>query len=132
MKKHARLENDIQRDIELAIGAEPDLLILRNSVGQAVYVDEDTERRYVVPYGLGTGSPDLVCQLHVWGVAVWLCLEVKAPGEVPRPDQEKCHVQWRRFGALVAVVTSADEGIEAVVQARKEVRRRIKKEMVAS
>lgn len=64
---HARrtsLEKSIQHDIELALGAEPDLLLLRNSVGEAKYYGNDG-KMFVVPYGLGDGSPDIVGLLRV-------------------------------------------------------------------
>lgn len=110
-------ENALQRAIEAAIGAEPDLLVLRNSVGQARHVHEDSARVFFVPYGLGVGSPDLVCILAPRGR--WFCLEVKQPGEEPTDEQRKCHAVWRRFGAFVAVVTSADEARAALEEARR-------------
>lgn len=111
-------ESKIQRDIELAIGAETDLLLLRNNVGQAEHVNAETGRVYHMPYGLGVGSPDLVGILGPHGR--WFCLEVKAPGEKPRPDQEQCHRAWRRFGAFVATVHSVEEARAALERAREE------------
>lgn len=110
------LEKKIQRDIEAAFGAEPDLLLLRNSVGLARYVDESDGKEFFVPYGLGNGSPDLVGILAPAGR--WVCLEVKQPGEKPDPHQRACHAVWRRFGAFVATVTSVDEVRAALGRAR--------------
>src|SRR5262249_18565243 len=59
MAKRSRLEREVQRDIELAIGAELDLLLMKNSCGVASYVT-DEGKTFKVPYGLGNGSPDLV------------------------------------------------------------------------
>ncbi len=115
-RKLDRLENPIQRDIELDLGALPDLLLLRNNVGRAVFVNESDARQYSVPYGLGTGSPDLVGILGPEGR--FFCLEVKAPGEVPRPEQEKCHRTWRNFGAFVATVDSVGSARAALERAR--------------
>ncbi|MDB4993660.1 MAG: hypothetical protein JWM74_1092 [Myxococcaceae bacterium] len=124
------LEKKIQADIEADIGAERDLLLLRNSVGQARYVSDDNKVFYV-PYGLGVGSPDLVGMLRMRGTvfvdgltqpfshACWFCLEVKQPGETAEPAQEKCHAVWRRFGAFIAVVTSVAEARAALERARR-------------
>ncbi len=117
------LESKIQREIELALGAEPDLLLLRNSVGEAAFFNRDG-KRYQVPYGLGVGSPDLVGLLLGGGsCAVWFCLEVKRPDEDLTKDQVKCHEVWRRFGALVFVVRSVDEACAALQTARGRARR---------
>jgi hypothetical protein len=100
--RRTRLEKVVQREIELALGAEP-------------YMDPDGGV-FHVPYGLGTGSPDLVGILAPWGR--WLCLEVKAPGEDARDEQEKCHRAWRRFGAFVETVRSVEEARTALQRAR--------------
>ena len=107
-------EKHIQRDIQLALGAEPDLLLMRNQCGQATYVtDEGHEFR--VPYGLGPGSPDLVGILDGRVFA----LEVKAHDGVVSPDQKKCHELWRRFGAHVSVVRTVAEAKHALTEARR-------------
>lgn len=120
-KRRSVLEKQIQREIEAEIGAEPDLLLMKNSVGVAKYFD-DAGKQYVVPYGLGVGSPDLVGILHVsvagWTVGVWLCLEVKpAEGDL-EPDQIRCHAAWKRFGAIVETVRSPKEARAALDRAR--------------
>jgi hypothetical protein len=147
-RRRSQLEKQIQRDIEADLGAEPDLLLLRNSVGEARYVDEQTGKEWHVPYGLGVGSPDLVGLLRVElrhrnegdpvvvrsidGVddavfaltrpvspAIWLCLEVKVPGEEADDHQAKVHDIWRRFGAVVEVVHSVAEARAALERARR-------------
>lgn len=115
MKQQSKLEKTIQAEIEAEIGAEPDLIILKNSVGLARHYD-DEGKSWKVPYGLGTGSPDLVGILAPWGR--WFCIEVKVPGEEPDPHQLKCHEQWRAMGALVYVATSATEARHALAAAR--------------
>ncbi len=112
----SHVENGIQRAIELAIGAEPDLIVLRNNVGVATHTNEKTGKTYRTAYGLGTGSPDLVGILAPAGR--WFCLEIKAPGEVPRPEQHICHRAWRKFGAFVAAVDSVASAREALARAR--------------
>lgn len=120
-KRRGVLEKQRQREIEAAIGAEPDLLLMKNSVGVAKYFD-DNGKQFIVPYGLGTGSPDLVGILRVTVgdlvVGVWFCLEVKADEGDLSPEQRRCHEIWRRFGAIVEVVRSADEASAALARAR--------------
>jgi len=113
--KRDHLEAELQRQIEAAIGAEPDLLLMKNSVGNARYTTKDG-KAFHVPYGLGTGSPDLVAILAPLGG--WFCLEVKCPGEKPTAEQLKMHALWRSFGAYVEVVTSVDEAKAALREAR--------------
>jgi hypothetical protein len=124
-EKRSAFERDLQRQIEAAIGSEPDLLLLRNQVGEAVYYATNAvgdAKEYHVPYGLGVGSPDLVALLRAtYGgrtVACWFCLEVKVRGQDADVHQAKCHAVWRRFGAFVAVVHSVEEAREALRVAR--------------
>jgi hypothetical protein len=114
-----RLEKAIQREIEAAIGSEPDMLLMRNAVGQAVFTSEETGKRFVVPFGLGLGSPDLVAILRRGRVGIWFALELKRPGEEPTPEQVKCHEVWRSFGAIVETVTSVVEARAALNRARE-------------
>lgn len=109
-------EAQIQRDIQLALGTEADLLLFKNSVGLARHVDYRTGRSFHVPYGLLAGSPDLVGILAPEGR--WFCLEVKQPGERPTAEQLHCHDVWRAAGAFVAVVTSVVEAKAALGRAR--------------
>ena len=123
-RKRSTLEKKIQADIEAALGCEPDLLLLRNAVGKATYVNDDAHE-FHVPFGLGVGSPDLVAMLLVPTqpvVAVWFCLEVKADEGQVDPDQENCHRIWRRFGALIHVVRSVAEGRAALEASRSAMR----------
>lgn len=108
------LESQVQREIELAIGALPGVLCLRNNVGRML----DARGRWFA-YGLGEGSPDLLCIVD--GRAVGL--EVKRPGGRAEPHQARCHEQWRAVGAFVAVVTSAAEALAAIERARRGERR---------
>ncbi len=138
--RHSTLENEIQRQIEAGLGAEPDFLLLRNSVGKASYLNEESGKEYHVPYGLGVGSPDLVgilrveasrapsqrnvsLDLYKSALGIWLCFEVKVPGEDAEPHQAHSHRIWRSFGALVYVVHSVVEARSALVEARALVRR---------
>lgn len=137
--RRTTLEKQIQRNIEADLGAEPDLLLLRNSVGKATFTDEEKGEQFHVPYGLGVGSPDLVgiLRLTIKGrvcvsggkivghtkdhlaLGVWFCLEVKAGDEDATDEQKKVHAIWRRFGALVFVVHSVAEARAALEEARR-------------
>jgi hypothetical protein len=108
-------ENALQRDIEAAIGAEPDLLLFKNSVGRARFATAEG-RVFHVPYGLCVGSPDLVGILAPRGR--WFCREVKVPGEAATAEQAHIHDAWRSFGAFVRVVHSVDEARAALLAAR--------------
>lgn len=120
--RHSSLESKIQAEVLDAIGAEPDVLILRNQVGAVKYFDEKTGEPRFVTMGLGTGSPDLVGILRIAHgagfVGIWFALEIKAEKGRFEKDQLKVHEIWRRFGALVFVVRSADEARQALIVAR--------------
>lgn len=121
-KRRTRLERAIQADIEAEIGAEPDLLLFKNSVGKARYfADDGTE--FFVPYGLGVGSPDLVgiLRIVVAGITLgmWFCLEVKPLEGELEPEQVKCHAAWRAFGAFIETVRSPAEARAALDRARR-------------
>lgn len=119
MTKRATLEAEIQRRILAEIGAEPDFTVFKNSVGLAQHFDDKTGKAWKVPYGLGTGSPDLVGILHFGQcIGCWVALEVKCPGEEAEPHQAVVHDQWRAAGALVYVVHSAVEARMALATAR--------------
>jgi hypothetical protein len=110
-------EAEVQRAIELALGAEPDLILMRSANGVARNVDADGRERFT-RMGLPNGTPDLVGVLAPSGR--WFALECKRPGEHATPDQARLHALWRRFGAHVSVVHSADEARAALSHARKE------------
>ena len=110
-------ESEIQRGIELELGAEPDLLLMRNANGVARNIDPEGRERFT-RMGLPNGSPDLVGILSPRGK--WLALEVKRPGESTTAEQRRVHAIWRRFGAFVATVHSPDEARAALEEARKE------------
>lgn len=127
-RRRTKLERNVKAEIEAEIGAEPDLLLLRNTVGQVKYYDGDGNERRVT-YGLGVGSPDLVGILTVppragglGGVGVWFCLEIKAEEGDPSETQAETIPVWIRFGALVYVVKSAREARSALEHARRVLR----------
>jgi len=54
------------------------------------------------------GAPDFLISLDGRAIAI----EVKMPGQVPRPDQMDCHTLMRANGWTVVVVTSVQEVAE--------------------
>lgn len=109
-------ENEIMREILAALGAEPDLYLMRNQVGGAERFDVETNEVRHERYGLAPGSSDLVAILAPSGR--WFCLEVKTA--IGRVDEEQ--TKWmalaRKFGAFACVVRSVDEAIAALQRAR--------------
>lgn len=105
-------ERDLQQQIRLALGADPRVVLWRNNVGEAEYWKHGRVQR--VTYGLAPGSADLVGLLHT---GRFLALEVKAPGQNPKPDQARWLELVRRMGGFAAVVRSVDEAQVAVEEA---------------
>lgn len=103
-------EARVLRDIEIAIGAMPGVLLRRAAV---MITDPETGRRRFLP-GLGPGTPDLVACVE----GRWVGLEVKAESGRPEPTQLVMQGQIRRAGGLYEFVWSADEAIELVERAR--------------
>lgn len=109
-------ETEIMREILAALGAQPDLYIMRNQVGGAERFDVETNEVRHERYGLAPGSSDLVAILAPKGR--WFCLEVKtATGRVDE-EQTKWLARMRRFGAFACVVRSVEEAVAALERAR--------------
>ena len=88
----------------------PDVLLLRNNSGARGRVRFGLQNRQ-----LRTGSPDLIACVRGRFVA----LEVKLPGQSPRPDQKAFLEAIRASGGEAYVVTSVDEALEALREASK-------------
>lgn len=73
-------------------------------------VHSRTDRKATTP----EGTPDLVFALHGYAMAV----ELKRPGEEPRPEQMKVMQQMQVNGWTVAVITSL-EGFKAFLDANE-------------
>lgn len=123
MKQNRELESKIQHDILRVLGCLPDLTVYRNTVGQATMFNADAGKYQRIAFGLCPGSADLVCMLRVEHAgrvfAQWVCLEIKRPGEKPRPDQAKWAQAARQMGAFATYVTSTEEALAAVQRARE-------------
>lgn len=125
-------EKRIRNQIMNELGKDPCLLVLPNPTGVAQYVDEETGKSYTVTYGLGAikggGGPDLVVLIHWKGACgVRGCqavgIEVKQPGEQPRPNQ----VAWRRnaarWGMRIGVASTVEMATTLIDYQKSELRK---------
>lgn len=101
-------ESKLQRQIVLAIGAMPFVIVYRNSVGLAEHTRADGQV-VRLSYGLGPGTPDLIVLVR----DRLLGLEVK-DGTAQSESQRQVQRQWDAIGATYRVVTSV-EGARAAV-----------------
>lgn len=102
-------ETEIQQQIRLALGREPDLVLWRNNTGVAKH---DGRK---VRYGLALGSSDLVGIL----AGRFVALEVKRP-KGRASDEQKLFVELvRAKGGFAAFVRSVDEARAAIQRARE-------------
>lgn len=104
-------ESSVLREVLLALGNQPDLVVFRNNTG---VLRDETGRP--VRYGLMVGSPDIVGILAPWGRFVGF--EVKRPGGKQSPDQER----WARIaetrGAYCVLVQSAKQALDVLAVIR--------------
>lgn len=128
-------EAQVEREVLRAVGTIPDVLLLRNEVGQGhpaavrfalqealapfgpavVATALSVLARHTIRWGLGVGSPDLVGS--VGGRAGGL--ELKAADGVVSDEQRRFHAAARRRGAFVAVVRSDAEARDAIERWRR-------------
>lgn len=129
------LEKDVREAIRAALGREPDLFLMLNTIAHGTMVDRSGAARHQHA-GLPKGSADLIGVLAPLGRI--FALEVKrSPRELPRPlaelealphrnpAQEHEYLQqlWaanvRKRGGFAAFVSSVDEAWAALGRARK-------------
>jgi hypothetical protein len=109
----AALERRIQRDIEIALGALPGVLVYAN--GTATIEKRAGGRTWREHTGLGEGTPDLV----VLDRGRVVGLEVKSETGAPEDSQLRVQAQWHRTGAFYAFVRSVDDALAALSRARE-------------
>jgi hypothetical protein len=103
-------ETKLQNEIRLAVSEEiRQCVLFRNSVGTF-----KTSDGAFVTAGLPPGSADLIGILCRGGKGIFVALEVKCPGEKPRPDQLAFLNRIRDLGGIAAVVTSVEEALDAL------------------
>jgi hypothetical protein len=106
------LEKTIMDNIQLKLGARPDVRLWRNNVG--AYKDE---RGHLVRYGR-PGSADLTGLVLPDGVR--LEVEVKRPGGKLSEDQQKFAAMTMRFGGIYILATSVEQAEVSLNQALAE------------
>ena len=115
----SKLENEVQREIRLALGKMPGLVLWRNNTGVAKFGFDGEKGR--VRYGLCEGSSDLVGIITLPnGTGRFIALEVKrhAQGSKESELQEKFLALVRSRGGFAATVRDAEEAKQAVERAR--------------
>jgi hypothetical protein len=129
------VESTILAQVRAWAATQPDLHLWRNNTGAL----RDATGR-MVRYGLCEGSADLVglltvdvgtdvpCPSHpdldyvapaVRRIARFLALEVKRPGEKPRPEQAAWLRVVQQAGGVAAVVTNVAEAERVIEEARR-------------
>lgn len=104
-------ENELQQQIRLELGHEPDLVLWRNAMGVGV-TESGTKQRF----GLALGSSDLVGILAPSGRFV--ALEVKTDRGRVRDEQKLFLDLVRGRGGFAAIVRSVDDALAAIERAR--------------
>jgi hypothetical protein len=102
-------EARVLRDIEIAVGALPGVLVRRGAV---MVQDIATGRRRFLP-GLGPGTPDLVVCVE----GRWVGLEVKGDDGRPEPTQLDMQRHIRAAGGVYEFVWSTEEARGVIEQA---------------
>ena len=69
-----------------------------------------------VQAGLPPGSSDLVGIALIDGIGVFVAIEVKCPGQKPRPDQVNFLEHVKKMGGIAGVATSPEEAIALLQQ----------------
>lgn len=106
------LEDKVQHEIRLALGARTDCVFWRNAVGLA-----ETKSGAKIKFGLGKGTSDLVGFCRPSGRFV--ALEIKRAGKEKtskqrKKEQEAFLAMVRLGGGYSAKVTSVEEAMKAV------------------
>jgi hypothetical protein len=103
-------ETDLVRGLLGALAMEPGVIAWRNNSGVA-RVHGSTVR-----YGLGVGSPDIICCVAPYGRLVGL--EAKAGRGKQEPEQKIWQAAIEEHGGYYDVVRTILEGVGAVRAAR--------------
>jgi len=104
-------ESQLQQEIRIALGREPDLVLWRNSVGVA-QTDGRAQR-----FGLCKGSSDLI---GIGPGGLFFALEIKTKTGRIQPQQQLFVDLVNRRGGFAAVVRSVDEAWQALTAARRQ------------
>ncbi len=104
------------RDILVALGALPGVVIGANAAGRAHYVS-DAGRSFRVPYGWssGAGGPDVLAVVAPFGRLV--ALECKTGKARTTKAQRAVHAALRAVGVVVRVVRCVEDARAALEEA---------------
>jgi hypothetical protein len=128
MSRTGPRENVIQQRIRLALGADPDVVLWRNSAGMAEVYDEAKHQTRRQTFGLAPGAADLIGMLRyrleleggrVWDFARFLALEVKTDVGRASPEQVRFLELVRRQGGVAELVRSEAEALDVVARAKR-------------
>lgn len=108
-------EVQLQQSIRLALGCVPGLVLWRNSVGQAKYIDPKTGRERTVTHGLGVGSSDLIGCYN----GRFIALEIKTATGRVSSEQLGFLACVRANGGFGAIVRSVEDAKAAIERASK-------------
>lgn len=106
-------EREIQHEIRLALGLEPDATLFRNQCGR--YTEERGGRKRVIQYGLAVGSADLV---GLGPGGRFFAIECKTADGRLTDEQARWLRLVRNAGGFAAVARSSDEAMAALERAR--------------
>ena len=123
MKPRSREEIILRRQVLLALGAFPDVLVMVNEANAVtkmarLVTDKKAAAQAVLPeerFGLGRGSPDLL--IGVRGRVLFR--ELKTEDGRLSPEQIEWHAQARLRGLDVDVWRSVAEAVAAVEEVRR-------------
>jgi len=106
-------ETDVLQAIRLHLSFNPDILLFRNNVGAL----KDRDGR-LIKYGLSPGSSDLIGFMRRSGVAIFLAIEVKAPGAYTDPKRLAAQTNFIRIikeaGGIAGFASSVQEAEEII------------------
>lgn len=118
-----KLESQIQDEIRLALGKDPDVALFRNNVGVADVYNPSSGMTTKLRFGLCVGSSDLIgiVRVEVRGIETgrFFALEVKTPTGSATEEQVRFLNLVRKFGGFAAIVTSKEEARAAVERCKK-------------
>jgi hypothetical protein len=105
MQQETALQNAIRLAISRTFGAQ--VTLFRNQVGAHQTADGAWIR-----YGVGgPGGSDLLGWATIDGVARFLAIEIKVPGQKPRKDQAHFLATVQAAGGIAGCVCSVDEAL---------------------
>lgn len=116
MANRSAAHTQLVRDIRLALGAEPDLVLWLNSIAVYERWDAHAGRPATMRAGLPDGSADLVGILRP---GRFVALEAKTGTARRSPAQMNWHALVQAMGGFAAVVRSVSDAHAALARARR-------------